>query len=125
MVEKDHYTDAFCVAENVSEEVENPVESISLTKVAETPPEIHQESSELLNVNGQEGESHSQDLSPGEDSGHFNKNENNQAAVQDKTEIQRGLQASLENPLDILGFEIEPSSGWCFIFIYFLLLKVL
>ncbi|XP_060770140.1 transport and Golgi organization protein 1 homolog isoform X2 [Neoarius graeffei] len=95
--------------ENVSEEVENPVESISLTKVAETP-EVHQESSELLNVNGQEGESQSQDLSPGEDSGHFNKNENNQAAVQDKTEIQRGLQASLENPLDILGFEIEPSS---------------
>lgn len=118
MVEKDHYTDSCCVADKVSEEVENPVESIPLTKVTKTP-EVHRESSELFNVNSQEGESHSQDVSPGEDGGHFNKNEDNQAAFQDTTDIQRGPQAILENPLDILDFETDASSGWCLFLFYF------
>lgn len=112
MVQKDHHH-ACCVAENVSEEVENPVETIPLTEVTETP-EVQQEASELFNVNSQEDESRSKDVGPGEDGGHFNKNEDIQAAFQDTSEIQRGPQAILENPSDILGFEIDPSSGWCF-----------
>ncbi|GAA6086652.1 transport and Golgi organization protein 1 homolog isoform X1 [Tachysurus ichikawai] len=95
------------MAENVSEEVEIPVETIPLTEVTETPEAPH-EAAELFT--GQEGESHSQDVGPGEDAGHFNKNEDNQAALQDTTDIQRGPQAILENPLDVLGFEIDPSS---------------
>lgn len=94
----------------MSEEVEIPVETIPLTEVTETPEAPH-EAAELFT--GQEGESHSQDVGPGEDAGHFNKNEDNQAALQDTTDIQRGPQAILENPLDVLGFEIDPSSGWC------------
>ncbi|XP_027003379.2 transport and Golgi organization protein 1 homolog isoform X2 [Tachysurus fulvidraco] len=95
------------MAENVSEEVEIPVETIPLTEVTETP-EVPLEAAELFT--GQEGESRSQDVGPGEDAGHFNKNEDNQAALQDTTDIQRGPQAILENPLDVLGFEIDPSS---------------
>ncbi|XP_026774294.3 transport and Golgi organization protein 1 homolog isoform X1 [Pangasianodon hypophthalmus] len=99
----------FEAAENVSEEVENPVETIPLTEAAEAP-EVHQEASELFIVKGQDGEAHGQDVGRGEDGGHFNKNEDIQAAFQDTAEIQRGPQAILENPLDILGFEIDPSS---------------
>ncbi|MCJ8750090.1 hypothetical protein PDJAM_G00194800 [Pangasius djambal] len=99
----------FETAGNVSEEVENPGETIPLTEAAE-PPEVHQEASELFSVSGQDGEAHSQDVGRGEDGGHFNKNEDIQAAFQDTAEIQRGPQAILENPLDILGFEIDPSS---------------
>ncbi|XP_058248377.1 transport and Golgi organization protein 1 homolog isoform X1 [Hemibagrus wyckioides] len=95
------------MAENVPEEVEIPVETVPLTEETETP-EVPQEAAELFI--GQGGESHSQDVGPGEDGGHFNKNEDNQAALQDTTDIQRGPQAILENPLDILGFEIDPSS---------------
>ncbi|KAK3522557.1 hypothetical protein QTP86_023289 [Hemibagrus guttatus] len=95
------------MAENVSEEVEIPVETVPLTEVTETP-EVSHEAAELFT--GQGGESHSQDVGPGEDAGHFNKNKDNQAVLQDTTDIQRGPQAILENPLDILGFEIDPSS---------------
>lgn len=112
------YTDACCVAEKVSEEEENPTETVPLSESAEAP-EGHLEASELFSVNGQEGESHSQDVSPGDDGGHFNKNEDIQAAFQDTAEIQRGPQAILESPLDILGFEIDPSSGWWVLFFLF------
>ncbi|KAF5900140.1 transport and Golgi organization protein 1 isoform X1, partial [Clarias magur] len=93
----------FETAENVSEEVESPKEPIPKTEVKEMP-EVPQEASELFSVNDQEDESNSKDA------GHFNKNEDVQAAFQDTAEIQRGPQAILDNPLDILGFEIDPSS---------------
>lgn len=104
----------FCVAKNVSEEAEHPAETIPPTEPAQTP-EVHPESRELMTVNGQEGESHSQEVGPGDDGGHFNKNEDVQAAFQDSKEIQRGPQTILENPLDVMGFEMDPLSGQCFI----------
>lgn len=89
-------------------EVDEPVETIPLTQINESP-ELPQEASELFA--GQEDESHSHDVGPGEDAGHFNKNEDNQAALHDATDMQRGPQAILENPLDMLGIQIDPSSG--------------
>ncbi|KAM9496594.1 transport and Golgi organization protein 1 homolog isoform 1-T1 [Clarias gariepinus] len=101
----------FETAENVSEDVESPIEPIPEPKTeVKEMPEVPQEASELFSVNEQEDESNSKDVGPGEDSGHFNKNEDVQAAFQEKAEIQRGPQAILDNPLDISGFEIDPSS---------------
>lgn len=101
------------LAENVSEDVESPIEPIPEPKTeVKEMPEVPQEASELFSVNEQEDESNSKDVGPGEDSGHFNKNEDVQTAFQEKAEIQRGPQAILDNPLDISGFEIDPSSGW-------------
>lgn len=108
------HTDACCVAENVPEEMESPAETIPLTsqESIETP-EVHVENNDLLSVNDQNGASRSQDVGPGDDGGRFNKNEDVQSAFQDTTEMQRGPQAILENPLDIIGFDIAQSSGWC------------
>lgn len=105
------------------EEVESPAETIPLTESTETP-EVPVEDHDLLSENDQKGTSHSQEVGPGDDGGRFNKNEDIQSAFQDTTEIQRGPQAIVENPLDILGFDIDQSSGWCmfnFFFIVFLM----
>ncbi|XP_066532592.1 transport and Golgi organization protein 1 homolog [Hoplias malabaricus] len=96
---------------NVSEVVEDSVNSIPVAEVAEAP-EALQEVDQLSDVNAEESESHNQDMGIEEDSGHFNKNKDIQTGFKDTEEVQRGPQAILETPVDIaLGFEMDPSSG--------------
>lgn len=54
------------------------------------------------------------EVSMEEDSGHFNKNKDNQPGFSASDEMQKVPQATLENPLDRgLGVEVEHvSSGW-------------
>ncbi|KAI5627791.1 melanoma inhibitory activity protein 3 isoform X3 [Silurus asotus] len=104
-------------AENVSdvseasEEVGSPTESPALTDATESP-ELHQETADLFTVIPQDDEPQSQDATPPEeDAGRFNENHQDvQASFQEATEIPKGPQAILETPLDVLGFEINPSS---------------
>ncbi|KAL6485838.1 hypothetical protein MHYP_G00052300 [Metynnis hypsauchen] len=96
---------------NASEEMEDSVTTIPVTKAAEDP-KVHKEAKDISNVNIEKDESHSQDVGLEEDGGHFNKNKDIRTSFKDTEEVKRGPQAILENPLDIaFVFEMDQSSG--------------
>lgn len=81
-------------------------------------PDLREEQNESEVIVNSELNANAQDLSPSqdtgleEDGGHFNRNKDAQMGFEDTEEIQKGLHAILENPLDIgLHFEMDPSSG--------------
>ncbi|KAA0708208.1 Transport and [Triplophysa tibetana] len=81
-------------------------------------PDLREEQNESEVIVNSELNANAQDLSPSqdmgleEDGGHFNRNKDAQMGFEDKEDVQKGLHAILENPLDIgLHFEMDPSSG--------------
>lgn len=92
-IEPDNYT-----------ETEDPDHNLTATHLEDEPADFHKERITLDQVHT------APDVSVGEDSGHFNKNNDNRQGFGAADEMPKVPQATLENPLDMgLGVEVENS----------------
>ncbi|XP_029983948.1 transport and Golgi organization protein 1 homolog isoform X1 [Sphaeramia orbicularis] len=93
------------------EEIDNQTETesndnLTVTHLEEKPAETEKESIVLDEVHT------GPDVSVEEDSGHFNKNKDNQQSFSPSDEMQKVPQSTLENPLDMgLGVKMEHSAS--------------